>query len=334
MTPGGAVRSEPVDASVFDALLGALGPRAQRRAPLGARTTYRVGGPAAVLVEVDDEDDLVRVHDALATVDVPVPVLVLGEGSNLLVADAGFDGLVVSPGRGFAWERIEDSVVRAGGRTKLPVLARRTAAAGLRGLEWAVGVPGSVGGALCMNAGGHGSDTAAVLTRWARFDVCAGTSAELEPSVLALGYRSSALRGTDVVMWAEFQLSVGDRVEAEELVAEVVRWRRANQPGGPNAGSVFVNPPADSAGRLVEAAGLKGARLGTAQVSTKHANFIQADPGGSADDVWRLISLVRAKVRQSTGVDLVPEVRLVGFPEDGASGGAGTPSTSTGGRDL
>jgi UDP-N-acetylmuramate dehydrogenase len=332
MTSGGSVRSQPVDASVFDALHVALGPRAQRRAPLGARTTYRVGGPAAVLVEVDDEHDLVRVHDALVTVGAPVPVLVLGEGSNLLVADAGFDGLVVSPGRGFSWERIETSVVRAGGRTKLPVLARRTAAAGLRGLEWAVGVPGSVGGALCMNAGGHGSDTAAVLTRWACFDVRAGTSAEREPAALALGYRRSALRSTEVVMWAEFHLTVGDRAEAEEVVAEVVRWRRANQPGGPNAGSVFVNPPADSAGRLVEAAGLKGARLGTAQVSTKHANFIQADAGGSADDVWRLISLVRARVREHADVDLVPEVRLAGFPDPGPDGGK--PSTSTGGRDL
>ena len=327
------VGPQPVDASVFDALHAALGPRAQRRAPLGARTTYRVGGPAAVLVEVDDDADLRRVHDALAKVDAPVPTLVLGEGSNLLVADAGFDGLVVSPGQGFAWERIETAVVRAGGRTKLPVLARKTAAAGLRGLEWAVGVPGSVGGALRMNAGGHGSDTAAVLTRWARFDLWAGTSEELEPAALALGYRSSSLGAAEVVMWAEFHLTGGDRGEAEEVVADVVRWRRANQPGGPNAGSVFTNPPSDSAGRLVEGAGLKGARLGTAQVSTKHANFIQADAGGSADDVWRLISLVRTRVRKSTGVDLVPEVRLVGFHDPDLVGGE-EPSTSTGGRDL
>jgi UDP-N-acetylmuramate dehydrogenase len=304
------------DAQALDALADALGPRARRDAPLGARTTYRVGGPAALLVEADDEDDLAHVHDALARVGASVPVLVLGEGSNLLVADAGFPGLVVSPGRGFAWDRIDGPVVRAGGRTKLPVLARRTATAGLRGLEWAVGVPGTVGGALRMNAGGHGSDSAAVLSRWARFDLRSGRAEEAGPETLALGYRRSALGAAEVVTWAEFRLTVGERAAAEAEVAEVVRWRRANQPGGANAGSVFVNPPGESAGRLVEESGLKGHRLGSAHVSAKHANFIQADAGGSADDVWHLVAHVRAVVRERTGVNLVPEVRAVGFADE------------------
>jgi len=313
---------------VVDALAHSLGARATRHAPLGARTTYRVGGPAGVLVEVHTEDDLVAVHHAISTVGVAVPLLVLGEGSNLLVADAGFAGLVVRLADGFDWVEIGPAGVRAGAGAKLPVVARRTAAAGLHGLEWGVGVPGSVGGALRMNAGGHGSDMAAVLVRCRLFDLVTGTVAETGPASLALGYRTSSLRAGDVALWAEFSLQPGDRARAEETVTDIVRWRRENQPGGSNAGSVFVNPPGDSAGRLVESAGLKGKRMGTAQVSAKHANFIQADAGGSADDVWRLVRHVRAEVLGRTGVDLLPEVRMVGFPADDQ------PSTSSGGRGL
>ena len=166
-----------------------------------------------------------------------------------------------------------------------------------------------------MNAGGHGSDIAAVLARCQVFDLGSGEGSENGPQSLAFGYRTSALGARQVVVWAEFSLQAGERARAEQAVADIVRWRRENQPGGSNAGSVFVNPDGDSAGRLVEAAGLKGMRLGSAQVSTKHANFIQADKGGSADDVWRLIARVRDEVLRQTGVGLVPEVRMVGFPE-------------------
>jgi UDP-N-acetylmuramate dehydrogenase len=147
------------------------------------------------------------------------------------------------------------------------------------------------------------------------------------PEHLALGYRHSSLGDSDVVVWAEFGLATGVRADAEAAVAEIVRWRRAHQPGGSNAGSVFTNPDGDAAGRLVETAGLKGFRLGTARVSEKHANFIQADEDGSADDVKRLIDHVRRVVRDETGVDLVPEVCLVGFND----GERGEPSTSGGG---
>jgi len=316
--------SDEARASVLDAIADGLGHGATRHAPLGARTTYRVGGEAGVLVDVQSEDDLVAVHDALASAGAEVPVLVLGEGSNLLVADAGFPGVVVRLGAGFDWVEVGPTTVRAGGGAKLPVVARRSAAAGLHGLEWGVGVPGSVGGALAMNAGGHGSDVAAVLGGCRVFDLRTGTGLEAAPARLALGYRTSSLEAGDVVVWAEFVLAAGDRAQAEETVADIVRWRRENQPGGSNAGSVFVNPVGDSAGRLVESAGLKGLRLGTAQVSTKHANFIQADRGGAADDVFRLIEHVRTQVLARTGVRLVPEVRMVGF-SDGAS-------TSRGGR--
>ncbi len=302
-----------VDEAV-DVAAGVLGGLARRDAPLGALTTYRVGGPAALLVDVAREDDLVVVAEAARASG--LPTLILGRGSNLLVADAGFPGIAVSLGEAFASVDIDGTAVRAGGAAILPVVARRTAAAGLTGLEWAVGVPGSVGGGVRMNAGGHGSDISRTLAsaRVADLAAAAAPVRTVPAAALALGYRRSALGAAEVVLAAEFALEAGDAAQAEAAVAEVVRWRREHQPGGPNAGSVFTNPPGDSAGRLIEQAGLKGRRQGSAVVSPKHANFIQVDPGGRADDVFRLMAAVRGEVRAATGVDLQPEVRLVGFP--------------------
>ncbi len=292
-----------------------LGDRAIPGRPFGALTTYRVGGPAALTAEPADEEELVDLARALDGLD--VPVLVLGRGSNLLVADRGFAGLVISLGPGFDRIGIDGRQVRAGGAVALPVLARRTAAAGLTGLEWAVGVPGSVGGAIRMNAGGHGSDTAATLVACRLVDLATGTAEDRPAATLGLGYRTSGLAPAEVVVSGTYELEPGPPDTGREVIDEVVRWRRANQPGGSNAGSVFANPPDDSAGRLIEACGLKGFRLGTAEVSTKHANFFQADPGGSADDVHRLILHVQAEVVAVTGVVLRPEVRLVGFDTEG-----------------
>ncbi|HWC12592.1 MAG TPA: FAD-binding protein, partial [Acidimicrobiales bacterium] len=245
--------------------------------------------------------------------------------SNLLVADRGFPGLAVVLGEGFAAITVEGTEVRAGGAVSLPVLARRTAAAGLTGLEWAVGVPGSVGGAVRMNAGGHGSDVAATLVSARVVDLTGARPAwpersgrpDLEGEVpvdrLALGYRRSALGPTSVVVAARFGLRPGDREASEREIAEIVRWRREHQPGGSNAGSVFANPPGDAAGRLVEAAGLKGFRRGSAYVSPKHANFVQVDVGGSADDVRALIEEVARIVLERSGVRLQLENHLVGF---------------------
>jgi UDP-N-acetylmuramate dehydrogenase len=279
-------------------------------------TTYRVGGAAALLVEARDDDDLAAVAQARRASS--LPVLVVGRGSNLLVADAGFPGLAVTLGEGFGWIDIDGTKVRAGGAVALPVLARRTAAAALTGLEWAVGVPGSVGGAVRMNAGGHGSDVRSVLVAARLFDLDVGDRGEardVPAADLALGYRRSAVAPSHVVVAAEFAVARGDRQAAEAEVAQIVRWRREHQPGGPNAGSVFTNPAGDAAGRLVDAAGLKGYRLGSAAVSTKHANFIQADEGGSADDVRTLIAFVRQRVLEQTGVLLQTEVHLVGYPD-------------------
>ncbi|MHB8465246.1 MAG: UDP-N-acetylmuramate dehydrogenase [Acidimicrobiales bacterium] len=288
-----------------------LGGRAREQLALGPLTTYRVGGAAAVGVEPTGEDDLLAIAAVVA--ETGVPVLVVGRGSNLLVADRGFAGLAVVIGAAFDWIEIDGSAVRAGAATALPVVARRAAAAGLTGLEWAVGVPGSVGGAVRMNAGGHGSDIAGCLQRARIVDLASATGGWRSVSDLELAYRHSNLAPTEVVVVADLRGQPGDRAVAEQAIAEIVAWRRANQPGGQNAGSVFTNPPGDSAGRLVDQAGLKGHRLGSAEVSTKHANFIQADDGGSADDVRRLIELVRVRVLESSGVDLHPEVRLIGF---------------------
>ncbi len=290
-------------------------------APLAPWTTYRVGGPAAVLVHARSQAELEAVHRVVA--ETGAATLVVGRGSNLLVADAGFDGVVVHlDPEGFAEITIDGTSVVAGGGALLPVVARRTAQAGLTGFEWAVGVPGSVGGAVRMNAGGHGSDIAASLAEVSVFGLRHGGPVARSAADLGLGYRTSNLGADEVVLFARFALAVGDREAAEAELAEIVRWRRANQPGGANAGSVFTNPEGDSAGRLIDAAGLKGHRIGTAEVSTKHANFIQADPEGSGDDVAALIHHVRAEVRQRFGVTLHPENRLIGFdrdvPDDGA----------------
>jgi UDP-N-acetylmuramate dehydrogenase len=300
----------PDDLLAVGETLGAL---AKPGHPLGELTTYRVGGEAALFAECDDEEQLLAVARALAGRE--VPVLVLGRGSNLLVADAGFPGLAISLGAGFDTLHLEGNEVRAGAALNLPVLARRTAGAGLHGLEWAVGVPGSVGGAIRMNAGGHGSDTAATLVRYRFVDLLGAAVHECDAERLHFGYRYAALSDTDVVTEGTYRLEPGDPDEGAAVIAEIVRWRRANQPGGSNAGSVFTNPEGDAAGRLIEACGLKGHRVGSAEVSERHANFIQADAGGSADDVRRLIEVVRATVAEATGVVLETEVRMVGFTD-------------------
>ena len=205
--------------------------------------------------------------------------------------------------------------VTAGGATSLPVLARRTVADGLAGFEWAVGVPGSIGGAVRMNAGGHGSDMSSVLVTATTLDLATGVVRVRPADGLALGYRSSDIGASEVVTSAELRLTVGERVVGEERLAGIVRWRRENQPGGQNSGSVFTNPAGDSAGRLIDAAGLRGRRLGSAVVSERHANFIQADEGGSADDVRSLMDEVVRRVAEVHGVRLVPETVMVGFEE-------------------
>jgi UDP-N-acetylmuramate dehydrogenase len=328
------------------ALAGALGSRAELGKPLGPLTTYGVGGPAALFVELDGPEDLEVLRAALGRsateLGTPPPVFVLGRGSNLLVADEGFEGIVLHLGAGFAGLELPpsgsleggDAVVRAGAAVALPVLARRVADGGWSGLSWAVGVPGSVGGAVRMNAGGHGSDMASCLVSYTWVDLGTDAGGNDEGgtdgvSRLDYGYRSSSVAASQVVLGAELRVTPGSAEAERAAVADIVRWRRAHQPGGSNAGSVFTNPADDSAGRLIEEAGLKGFRLGTAHVSEKHANFIQADKDGRAGDVHALMAHVRDAVAERCGVTLRAEVRLLGFgdgengPVDGNGDGSG-----------
>lgn len=292
-----------------------LGHHARRDVAIGPLTTYRVGGAAALFVESASADDLLMVAQAHRVSG--LPVLVVGRGSNLLVADRGFGGIAVTLGHWAEGIEIDGRRVLAGGAVALPVLARRTAAAALTGLEWAVGVPGTVGGGVRMNAGGHGSDVAASLLRVRVVDLSTGEDREMEPSALGLRFRGSDVRDHQVVVSATFGLRPGDRPRSEEDIASIVRWRRENQPGGQNAGSVFVNPVPGvlSAGEVIDDLGLRGLRIGTACVSEKHANFIQADEGGSADDVVRVMVEVRERVLVARGIALRSENRLVGFDD-------------------
>lgn len=316
---------QPAAAAAVAAATDLLGSRAAPGVPVGPLTTYRAGGPAALFVTIEDEDDLATLGRTVRATG--VATLAVGRGSNLLVADAGFAGVAFTLGDAFATIEFRGTTVRAGAAASLPVVARRSAGAGLRGFEWAVGVPGSIGGAVRMNAGGHGSDMAASVARVRVVDLAGGEDGVVPAAALAFAYRRSSITASQVVVWSDLDLHGGDSAEADAEIAEIVRWRRANQPGGANAGSVFTNPPGNSAGRLIDEAGCKGLRHGSAQVSEKHANFIQVDEGGSADDVVALMAEVRRRVQQHSGVLLAPETRLVGFdhgdPMTGSSDGHG-----------
>jgi UDP-N-acetylmuramate dehydrogenase len=307
---------QPIDRALAaaDAVFAAagLGTRVECDRALGPLTTYRVGGPAARFVVADSRRDLAAVAEAVQVSG--LPVLVVGRGSNLLVADRGFPGVAVQLGASFESIATDGCRVDAGGAARLPVVARRTATAGCTGFEWAVGVPGTIGGAVRMNAGGHGSDMAACVVDASVVDLSGGGAVRrIAARDLAFGYRSSAVRASDVVLSATLQLTPGDAGASLREIDEIVRWRRENQPGGQNAGSVFTNPPGDSAGRLIDTAGCKGLRVGSAHVSPKHANFFQADDGGSADDVRALMHEVRARVEAVHGIQLVAETRMIGF---------------------
>ena len=305
----------PVLVAVIERLMDDVGDKIAVDVPMGALTTYRVGGRAAAMVVVDDHETLSAVAAAVAGTG--IPVMTLGRGSNMLVADRGFDGLVVHMAGDYAAINVVDeTIVIAGAAAKLPVVARTTVGYGLTGFEWAVGVPGSIGGAVRMNAGGHGADIRDALLDADIVDFAAGERRIVPAEELQLSYRHSALRTDELVVGCRLSLSPGDERKGKAEMAEIVQWRRDNQPGGQNAGSVFTNPEGDSAGRLIDTAGGKGLRVGSAEVSEKHANFIQADEGGSAADVLQVMIEVRTLVEYAHGVVLQPETHLVGFTDD------------------
>ena len=287
-------------------------PGVRESEPLASRTSFGIGGPAEFFVELGRVETIEKT--LTGCVERGIPHLVLGAGTNLLIADAGVEGLVIRiVNRELS---IEGTRVRAGAGLKMMRVARAAADANLRGFEFAIGVPGSVGGAVYQNAGCWGKELREVLV-----EACGFVPGKGEQSWtlddLQLGYRTSALRDGALkgalVIDATVQLQRGDGEEARQMMARLTRERNETQPiKTKNCGSVFKNPPGDSAGRLVQAAGLKGARTGKAVVSELHGNFIVNEGGAKAADVRALIEKVQAEVKRRFGAELEPEVEMVG----------------------
>lgn len=291
--------------------------------PLDSMTTYKVGGSARWFAEPLDLEELRSILDVVPD---GTNIFVLGRGSNIVVSDAGIDGLVLRLGGAFsAVEPNEEGRVIAGGAVPLPKLARTAVAAGRAGLEFYVGIPGSVGGAVVMNAGGHGSDTAAVLHSAVVVDLTTGSLTKRDAPSLGLGYRCSNIKSTDIVVQATFNTKPGDSAELDVRLREITRWRKENQPGGTlNAGSVFKNPADGTAGEIIDECGLKGFAVGPVHVSELHANFMIATPEATAADIFSFVHGVQAEVRSMTGIDLEPEIRFIGsFTANESSEGLG-----------
>jgi UDP-N-acetylmuramate dehydrogenase len=285
--------------------------------PLGRYSTYRIGGPATVLFPAVAED----VGQALRTAhEAGVPVFVLGLGSNILLPDAGLDALVIRLGKGV--DRIERQEERwtLGSGLPAPLAARKTAAAGFAGLHIFVGVPGSVGGGVYMNAGCHGGDWSEVVESVTAVDAT-GADAVIARSDIPFSYRRSGLTGR-VVLETTVRLRPEEQHRLEEQIAEMFEWRQRGTPfNQPCCGSVFQNPAGPSwkkeggprtAGQLIEAAGLKGHRVGPAEVSPMHANYFVNTGGATAADVRGLIAHAQQVVEDRFGVRLEPEVKLIG----------------------
>jgi len=280
--------------------------------PLASRTSFGIGGPAEFFVELGRPQAIESAIEGC--VERGIPYLLLGAGTNLLIADAGVEGLVVRVVN--REHQVDGRVVRAGAGLKMMRLARIVADAGLRGFEFAIGVPGTVGGAVYQNAGCWGKELREVLVEVEGFMPGAGKKT-WKPADLRFGYRTSALREGSLkgglVVSATIQLERGDGEEAKALMARLTRERAETQPiKTKNCGSVFKNPPGDSAGRLVQAAGLKGAREGKAVVSPLHGNFIVNEGGATAADVKRLIERIQAEVKRRFNVVLETEVEMAG----------------------
>ncbi|WP_123039867.1 UDP-N-acetylmuramate dehydrogenase [Cohnella candidum] len=285
--------------------------RVRVQEPLAPYTTWKIGGPADVLIIPENREELAAALALLHRHGVPWQVL--GRGSNTLVSDKGVRGAVVKLGEGFDDIRFEGNTVTAGASysfIKLSVLAGKE---GLTGLEFAGGIPGTVGGAVYMNAGAHGSDVSRIF-KSADIVWEDGSEETLDGDGMKFSYRHSVLhekRG--IVTGAAFRLEQGDRKEIAAAMASYKDRRRRTQPlQEPCAGSVFRNPPGDHAARLIEAAGLKGSREGGAQISTIHANFIVNLGDAKAEDVLTLMERAQRTIEEKFGIQLVPEVLLMG----------------------
>lgn len=300
--------------AVLDRLADERGIGLQADAPVGPLTTLRVGGAADRLAVAESVDQLVAALELAR--DAGVPGGVLGKGSDLVVADAGVRGLVVR-NRADAIE-IDGTVVRAEGGAAMAALVKRCTAAGLAGIEFGISIPGTAGGAVWANAGAHGGEMKDVVRRVRTWSPDRGI-VQLTSEDCAFAYRESRFKSTgEIVLAVELELATGDSGAIAERVAAHQAHRRATQPlAEQNAGSVFRNPPGGFAGRLIDAAGLKGFRIGSAEVSGLHANFIVADRGGSSADVRAVGDHVRHVVAERFGIELRYEIEFVGaWPGD------------------
>jgi len=284
----------------------------QRDAALAPWTSYQLGGPAAVLLEAEGEADLDALAEAVRISG--LPVLVVGRGSNMLVSDRGFDGIAVRLGSGFRWTKIDGWRVHAGASVPLPSLATLTSEHALAGFEFAVAIPASLGGAVRMNAGAHGREIGEVLERFQGVRIPDGERLTVED--ISYSYRRMQMPDGLIVTAATLSLVPGDPGDIRRMIREVRDWRREHQPLSlPNAGSIFKNPPGDAAGRLVETV-CGHPRIGKARVSEVHANFIVAERGARADEVYTLITTIQRRIRDATGIELEPEVRMIGSFEE------------------
>jgi UDP-N-acetylmuramate dehydrogenase len=309
-----------VDSQFLAELRQAATPRLAE--PMSEHTTFGIGGPADAYAIAESEEQLKALADTAHRH--AAPLFILGAGSNILVGDGGIRGLVIENRSGRVDEPIRQSngslLVRAHSGTSLAGLARRLSSAGLAGLEWACGIPGSLGGAVIYNAGAYGGCLADCL-RSVRIANSSAEVAELAASELALGYRGSAFtRGLlqgKVVLSVDLILHEGDPQALATRVAELDARRQAAQPRERNAGSIFKNTPEHPAWWLIDQVGLRGHRIGDAQISPKHTNFIVNRGHARASDVKALMALAQERVEEGFGVRLEPEVTLVGERFDG-----------------
>ncbi len=295
--------------TVCDPPLARLRGRLRPRAPLAPLTWLRVGGPAEWLFQPADADDLA---DLLRTRPPELPVMAIGVGSNLLVRDGGVPGVVVRLSRPFAEIALEDGLLVAGAACLDQRVARAALAMGLSGLEFMIGIPGTVGGAVRMNAGAFGGETGDRL-EWAEVLDPRGERHRLSAGELGLGYRRSNLGGDWIVLRAAFRLTPGDPARIRARMEEIRREREQSQPlRVATGGSTFKNPPGDKAWRLIAEAGCRGLRRGRAMMSEKHCNFLVNLGGARASDLEELGEEVRGRVRERTGVELEWEIHRIG----------------------
>lgn len=282
--------------------------------PMTRHTTYRIGGPAALYVPCETLHDLKVAVETLRAEE--VPAVVLGKGSNVLVSDEGYPGAVLTLGREFKRHEITEGHLRAGAATTLSALVQEAFSKGLSGLEFAVGIPGTLGGALAMNAGTRDEWIGESVERLVLFVPGEGL-VELRGSEIDWGYRSSDVTRRGIAVECDLRVSDGDKEAIRRTMdASFARRKRSQPVGVPSAGSVFRNPEGDSAGRLIEEVGLKGARRGGARISPVHANFIVNERDATARDVWSLVCEARAAVKDVYGIRLQTEIKLLGPVEE------------------